>query len=575
MDDYNQYGIIPIDERIENAYKSENGLYPHEIIVLSYASKYSEQDTSFPGFWWYRYGISDVRTILNKLFENGFIKYASVAETVKHQKVPQIKELLKKHELKLSGNKNTLVERALQNISEYDISLYFTTKYYELTDLGVYELENNQELIYIHNKPMNNIDIWVVNKWMHDNPGISVKEVIDEKLTNELKQALDNKDYVTYLNSVYGTIRFHMDNGQFEDALREIAHQIYFDVNAVRISQNDYFFKYSMKYVFPYASAVYKISQESKTILANIKHSLNLDNNKLSEIISNSIEDVELSFELFNKKECSIIAICEMKNETEKIEQIYLEVESRTRDKYEKEEGNKKFGKNNVSKELSEKEKMMLARKEQILLDSFNVLKDDIKTNHDQLGKIMAQLQESQPETVIELWKYLLEKNWNHVVRDKDPYNSVASYLTADLMQELTDNAGFITFEKYFATEPKIIQAVYQYSPLLPPWSTSVIATQIRSKNFENANVMLEYMYANKKNNFIKNDDLCNYCFSNIYQDWIEDYITTSRTHYGAGGWQRNLKVSNDIFEFLSYWVDQIKDPQEKARTNVFLMELI
>ena len=161
------------------------------------------------------------------------------------------------------------------------------------------------------------------------------------------------------------------------------------------------------------------------------------------------------------------------------------------------------------------------------------------------------------------------------MVRDKDPYNSVASYLTADLIQELTDNAGFITFEKYFATEPKIIQAVYQYSPLLPPWSTSVIATQIRSKNFENANVMLEYMYANKKNNFIKNDDLCNYCFSNIYQDWIEDYITTSRTHYGAGGWQRNLKVSNDIFEFLSYWVDQIKDPQEKARTNVFLMELI
>lgn len=37
MEEYNQYGIIPLAERMENAYKSSNGLYPHEIIVLFYA----------------------------------------------------------------------------------------------------------------------------------------------------------------------------------------------------------------------------------------------------------------------------------------------------------------------------------------------------------------------------------------------------------------------------------------------------------------------------------------------------------------------------------------------------------
>lgn len=567
MDNYNQYGIIPIEERIENAYKSESGLYPHEIIVLSYASKYSEQDISFPGFWWYRYGIGNVKAILNKLFEGGFIKYASVEETVKHQTVPKIKELLKSHRLKLAGNKNVLIERVLQNISEEEIFNSFPNKYYEVTDLGLHELKSNQGLLYIHNNPINNIDIWVVNRWVHDNPQISVKEVIDEKLTDELKYALGKKDYSTYLNSVYTAIRFHMNHGQLEKALREIAHQIYFDINAVRVSQGDYFFEYSMKYVFPYSTATYKISEEAKANLANIKHSLNIQNDELQEMICDLLNDVELELELFNKKECASIAIYEMKNESEKIEQIYLNVESRIKEKYDIATGKKK--------ELSEKEKMVLEKKEQILLDSFNVLKDNVKTNHEQLAQIMVQLQESQPETVIELWKYLLDKNWTHVVRDKEEYYSISSYLTSDLMKELTNNSGFLTFEKYFSSEPKILQAVYQYSPSLPPWSTSVIALQIKRKNFEKANIMLEYMYANKKNNFLRNDEFCNYCFSNIYKEWIESYITTSRTHYGARSWETNLKVSEDIFEFLEYWVDQIKDFQEKARTKVYLMELI
>ncbi len=575
MEEYNQYGIIPLAERMENAYKSSNGLYPHEIIVLFYASKYSDQDTVFSGFWLNRYGISDVREILRDLFEKGFIKYASVEETVKHQKVPQIKEFLKNHRLKVTGNKDALIERVLQNVSQDELEQYFTTKYYELTELGIQEVKSNQALIYIHNKPLNNIDIWVANKWIYENPGIPFEDIVFEKLDNELKSAVSKKDYGMYLNIVYGAIRFNIEKRRFEDALREIAHQIYFEVNAARSSQSEWFIKYSMKYVFPYSTAVWKLSHDVKTILANLKHALELDNDQIIDALSNLVDDIELSFEMFDKRECALVAVYDMRNETDKIEKIYTDVEKRIRDKYPYVENEAFLENGKIPKELSEKERALLNRKEQILLDSFNVLKDDIKTNHEQLEKIMAQLQESQPETVIELWRFLLEENWNHVVKDKDQYDSISTYLTADMMQALTDESGFIIFEKYFVSEPKILQAVYQYSPQLPPWSTSVIATQIRSKNFETANMMLEYMYANKKNNFIKNDELCNYCFSNIYKDWIEEYITTSRTHYGAGGWQANLKVSEEIFEFLSYWVDQIKDPQEKVRTNVFLMELI
>lgn len=441
MEEYNQYGIIPLAERMENAYKSSNGLYPHEIIVLFYASKYSDQDTVFSGFWLNRYGISDVREILRDLFEKGFIKYASVEETVKHQKVPQIKEFLKNHRLKVTGNKDALIERVLQNFSQDELEQYFTTKYYELTELGIQEVKSNQALIYIHNKPLNNIDIWVANKWIYENPGIPFEDIVFEKLDNELKSAVSKKDYGMYLNIVYGAIRFNIEKRRFEDALREIAHQIYFEVNAARSSQSEWFIKYSMKYVFPYSTAVWKLSHDVKTILANLKHALELDNDQIIDALSNLVDDIELSFEMFDKRECALVAVYDMRNETDKIEKIYTDVEKRIRDKYPYVENEAFLENGKIPKELSEKERALLNRKEQILLDSFNVLKDDIKTNHEQLEKIMAQLQESQPETVIELWRFLLEENWNHVVKDKDQYDSISTYLTADMMQALTDES--------------------------------------------------------------------------------------------------------------------------------------
>lgn len=575
MEAYNEYRTIPLEERIENAYKSENGLYPHEILVLSYAPKYSAQELSFSSFWGYKYGVHDVRAILDDLFERGFIKYANVEESVKRQKVSQIKEFLKNHGSKVTGNKALLIERVFKNFSKEEIEQFFTIKYYELTELGRREIECNQELIYIHDRCFKDLDIWAANQWMYENPGIPLIDAICEKLDSKLNVALDKENFTMYLTTVNQAIDFNMKNGRLEESLREIAHKIYFEINVAKYSQRKDFIISSKQYIFPYSTCIWKLSENVKEILANLKWSLHFDNDELIERLIELLNDVSLSFEIFTKREAALIAVYDMKNEGDEIEKIYMEAEKRIRNRYSDIKSKEALETENMPEELSEREKEILEIKQQILLDSFNILKNDIETNHEQLGKIMSQLQDSQPETVIDLWKFLLEANWNHIVKDKEAYGSISSYLTDDIMRALTDEDGFIVFEEYFVSEPKILQAVYQYSPKLPPWSTSVIATQIRSKQFETASTMLGYMYANKKNNFIKNSELCNYCFSSIYQFWIEEFITTSRTHYGEGGWQTGFKADHEIFEFLSYWVDQINDPLEKARTNVFLMELI
>ena len=51
--------VLPIEKRIKGKKPECDGLYPHEVLVLSYASKYFDKENDFQGFWWYKYGIRD------------------------------------------------------------------------------------------------------------------------------------------------------------------------------------------------------------------------------------------------------------------------------------------------------------------------------------------------------------------------------------------------------------------------------------------------------------------------------------------------------------------------------------
>lgn len=53
-------GVVPISEHIRNSKPICNGFYPHEVLLLSYAPRYTTKQTEYPKFWLYKYGISDI-----------------------------------------------------------------------------------------------------------------------------------------------------------------------------------------------------------------------------------------------------------------------------------------------------------------------------------------------------------------------------------------------------------------------------------------------------------------------------------------------------------------------------------
>lgn len=115
---------------------NEVGLYPPEILLLSYAPKYHIKGNSFPGFWWYQYVVRDVDKSLKSLRDRGFLKVGSLKSAIEKETAVVLKDLLKANNLKVSGKKAELVQRLLDEMPEEKLKAIFMKYTYELTDTG-------------------------------------------------------------------------------------------------------------------------------------------------------------------------------------------------------------------------------------------------------------------------------------------------------------------------------------------------------------------------------------------------------------------------------------------------------
>lgn len=140
--------VIPFEQRKGSGWKSKNGLYPAEILLLYYCSKgqYPGPAKGYPAFWWFEYGIRNVSYVLGTLEERGFIQYGSLADSAGSLTAAQLKQLLKDAGVTATGKKEDLVERVKATVSDDALWAVGLRPKYQLTELGAKELEENPQI---------------------------------------------------------------------------------------------------------------------------------------------------------------------------------------------------------------------------------------------------------------------------------------------------------------------------------------------------------------------------------------------------------------------------------------------
>ena len=194
------YLYSKLDELISQAVPSEQGLYPHEILMLSLARNYTDTTEKFEDFWQFQYYVSDPRSVIESLLERGFLRIRDLQDELSLKYGKYLKQELsnlnipeKEFPNSISSRVQLLLEKG--NIDELRLKY---PCHYECTDLGRKEVTNNPYVYYLHHKPV--ISIWKMNHLINrENPEhLSFEKILEKVFIDKALEARLSSDLSSF-----------------------------------------------------------------------------------------------------------------------------------------------------------------------------------------------------------------------------------------------------------------------------------------------------------------------------------------------------------------------------------------
>lgn len=233
---------------------------------------------------------TSVNKLKNQALQDEFIEPASPLTVARESKVNELKEILKEHNLKVSGKKDELIERLGENLSEDELKKYFKSKTYQISDGGLDFLSKNSYILYIHdNKDISKVFypsdiVKIFEEKEYDLSEIQdiilkyLKRVFDERLTAE-----SWVDFKRYANAIAFVLE---DKNELRQALNIRIKVFLFDINN---------FSVVMEKPDPRKT---KLKQKDMSKLTELLHNLSLSIDELKEVFSQSYNEVLFDMEI-------------------------------------------------------------------------------------------------------------------------------------------------------------------------------------------------------------------------------------------------------------------------------------
>ena len=234
--------INEIKKIADDSNLSKRKLKPNEILFLFYCEKYSSNENVFPNFWEFRYGLNPEKTV-KKLLKLNFIRISTAKESLENIKTNDLKEILRKKELKVSGKKSELIKRVSDSVTEEELSIIFPDRFYRLTELGNSEKTEN-EYVYIFEKPRYGFTLWEVNKLIGTKDPKRYMDYIWGDLNERYLKIIKSADFKLNPQLVCLVRRymaeFLIDEKKYENAFLSLTECVFYDINYEAVSNYIY-----------------------------------------------------------------------------------------------------------------------------------------------------------------------------------------------------------------------------------------------------------------------------------------------------------------------------------------------
>ena len=337
-------GVVPLESYLKVATPSNQGLYPHEILMLHYANTYKvDGDNRFQSFWLYEYSIEEPQRVLDSLQSRGFITTGDLRSALERHKVTELKAQLQTLGEKVTGKKSELIDRLLNSGNNEYLEAQFSDRYYALTDSGAEELSKNEYVVYLHRT--GRMSVWEMNQRLANNPeNFSYRDILWQSFNEQAEQHFMAADMGLYRNVRLTMYQFLMEEGRLRPAFGHLCEVMAYDLSSMdnweEHNPTPELLKLkvesALKYCFPYTGSQASLPPMVIKWAAEMQQKLEMNDNDYRTALLEQFEKIYLLRRIFSNEECADIVMNEIGNHPRKLATIYKQAEERLKQEYEK-----------------------------------------------------------------------------------------------------------------------------------------------------------------------------------------------------------------------------------------------
>ncbi|WP_156045366.1 MULTISPECIES: SAP domain-containing protein [Actinomycetes] len=302
--------------------------------MLSYASRFTTASRKFQGFWWYQYGVSDPHALLTDLAARGFLTIGTVEQTVEVQTVATLKEVLRAHQLMVTGPKSSLVQRVITSISANSLGNQFAERYYILTPAGEDALNSSPQIPYIHHHPdIVTLNIFTVDTavcFYSDHWRDGIWRHLNEQLVVE---AVAGK-WGHFRNCRLCMAKFVAEESRYLEALISLADVVYFDLSGMGNNFSLEHLDVTADFLFPYERSIATLAPGVVSMIFDWARKEHLDDAELRQLLYDRIVLMGSPLRLFTAEQIVSIVFLERDRTIKELTAIYTQAEQAFLDTY-------------------------------------------------------------------------------------------------------------------------------------------------------------------------------------------------------------------------------------------------
>lgn len=335
--------IVPLEAYLKVATPSNQGLYPHEILMLHYANTYKMNgDSRFQSFWLYQYSVEEPQSVLDSLQSRGFLTVGDLRSELERCKVTELKAQLQTLGEKTTGKKAELIDRLLNSGNNEYVEAQFPDRYYALTDAGSKELSENEYVVYLHKT--GRMSVWEMNQRLANNAAnFSYRDFLWQSFNEQAEQHYVDADMGLYRNVRLTMYQFLMEEGKVHTAFGHLCEVIAYDLSSMdnweEHNPSPELLKLkvesALKYCFPYTGSQASLPPMIIKWIAEMQQKLEMSDADFRVALLEQFEEIHLLRRIFTNEECADIVMNEIGNHPRKLAAIYRQAEERLKQQYE------------------------------------------------------------------------------------------------------------------------------------------------------------------------------------------------------------------------------------------------